>query len=156
MHDYQSVVTAPTCTEDGYTTFTCECGDSFVGDEVAALGEHKWDEGKVTTEPTVEAEGVKTFTCTVCGETKTEAIGKIENPDHEHDYMTTVTAPTCTEGGYTTYTCECGDSYTADEVVANGHTEKKSYKFNFDFTKRVVTTTCTVCGEVLSVVEEDY
>ena len=32
-----------------------------------------------------------------------------------------VTAPTCTEGGYTTYICECGESYVADEVDALGH-----------------------------------
>mgnify|MGYP003323280114 CR=1 FL=1 len=29
---------------------------------------------------------------------------------------------TCTEQGYTTYTCACGDSYVADEVAAKGHT----------------------------------
>ena len=40
---------------------------------------------------------------------------------HEHSYTAVVTAPTCTEGGYTTYTCECGDSYIADETAALGH-----------------------------------
>ncbi len=35
---YQSVVTAPTCTQDGYTTFTCTCGDGYVGDPVEKLG----------------------------------------------------------------------------------------------------------------------
>ena len=40
---------------------------------------------------------------------------------HEHSYTAVVTAPTCTEGGYTTYTCECGDSYVADETEALGH-----------------------------------
>lgn len=33
---------------------------------------------------------------------------------HEHDYDAVVTEPTCTERGYTTYTCECGDSYVDD------------------------------------------
>ena len=33
-----------------------------------------------------------------------------------HEYETTVTAPTCTAAGYTTYTCKlCQDTYTADE-----------------------------------------
>ena len=41
--------------------------------------------------------------------------------EHQHSYTAVVTAPTCTEGGYTTYTCECGDSYTADETAALGH-----------------------------------
>ena len=38
-HSYESVVTNPTCTTAGYTTYTCtSCGDSYIGDEVAALG----------------------------------------------------------------------------------------------------------------------
>ena len=40
---------------------------------------------------------------------------------HEHSYGGMVTAPTCTEPGFTTYTCSCGDSYVADEVPALGH-----------------------------------
>jgi len=40
----------------------------------------------------------------------------------DHNYIPHVTAPTCTEKGYTTYTCtECGDSYTADEVEMLEH-----------------------------------
>ena len=79
-HDYQPVVTAPTCTQDGYTTYTCTiCEDSYVADEVAALG-HTWDEGKVTTMPTSEKEGVKTFTCTRCRATREEAIAKLPAP----------------------------------------------------------------------------
>ena len=39
-----------------------------------------------------------------------------------HNYVTSVTAPTCTQPGYTTYTCSiCGDTYTADETPALGH-----------------------------------
>ena len=40
---------------------------------------------------------------------------------HEHSYEAIVTEPTCTTGGYTTYTCECGESYIADETPALGH-----------------------------------
>ena len=28
-HDYEVVITAPTCTKQGYTTYTCHCGDSY-------------------------------------------------------------------------------------------------------------------------------
>ena len=72
-HSYDAVVTAPTCTEKGYTTHTCACGDSYVDTYVDALG-HAWDNGKVTKEPTETETGVKTFTCTRCGETKSETI----------------------------------------------------------------------------------
>lgn len=39
-HTYSSVITNPTCTEKGYTTYTCACGDSYIADYVNALG-HK-------------------------------------------------------------------------------------------------------------------
>ncbi len=78
-HDYDSVVTAPTCTAEGFTTYTCaNCGDTYVADEVAATG-HSWDEGIVSTEPTTETDGVMTYTCTVCGVTRTEVIDKLQD-----------------------------------------------------------------------------
>ena len=41
-----------------------------------------------------------------------------------HQYEKEVTTPTCTDGGYTTYTCAvCGESHKADETDALGHTE---------------------------------
>ena len=72
-HSYTAVVTAPTCTEKGYTTHTCACGDSYVDTYVDALG-HAWDNGKVTKEPTATETGVRTYTCTRCSATKTETI----------------------------------------------------------------------------------
>ena len=72
-HSYKDVVTAPTCTEKGYTTHTCACGDSYVDTYVDALG-HAWDNGKVTKEPTATETGVRTYACTRCNETKTESI----------------------------------------------------------------------------------
>ncbi len=45
IHNYEAVVTAPTCTEKGYTTYTCVCGDSYIADEVAAL-DHDYVNGK--------------------------------------------------------------------------------------------------------------
>ena len=116
-HSYTAVVTAPTCTEKGYTTHTCACGDSYVDTYVDALG-HAWDEGKVTKEPTATETGVRTYTCTRCGETKTETIPKLT---HEHSYKAVVTAPTCTAKGYTTHTCSCGDSYVDTYTDALGH-----------------------------------
>ena len=72
-HSYTAVVTAPTCTEKGYTTHTCSCGDSYVDTYTDALG-HAWDSGKVTKQPTETETGVKTYTCTRCNATKTETI----------------------------------------------------------------------------------
>ena len=57
----------------------------------------------------------------------------VGSPAHEHQYEAVVTAPTCTEEGYTTYTCACGDSYVADYTDALGHEWKG--------------TICQRCGE---------
>ncbi len=42
-------------------------------------------------------------------------------PPHVHAYQTAVKKPTCTEGGYTTYTCGCGDSYQGNYTNPTGH-----------------------------------
>ena len=43
-HSYEAVVTPGTCETDGYTTYTCACGHSYVGDEVPAG--HNYVNGK--------------------------------------------------------------------------------------------------------------
>ena len=143
-HSYTAVVTAPTCTEKGYTTHTCSCGDSYVDTYVDALG-HAWDNGKVTKEPTATETGVRTYTCTRCGETKTETIPKLT---HEHSYKAVVTAPTCTEKGYTTHTCACGDSYVDTYTDALGHAwdSGKVTKQPTATETGVRTYTCTRCS----------
>ena len=120
-HNYLSKVTAPTCTEGGYTTHTCaNCGDTYVTDEVAALG-HTW----------IAATCEKPKTCATCGTTQGTALG--------HSYGAVVTAPTCTKGGYTSHTCSnCADTYVTDEVAALGHTWVDA---NCENPK-----TCSVCG----------
>ena len=72
-HSYTAVVTAPTCTEKGYTTHTCTCGHSYVDTYTDALG-HAWDGGKVTKQPTATETGIRTLTCARCSATKTETI----------------------------------------------------------------------------------
>ena len=144
-HSYKDIVTAPTCTEKGYTTHTCACGESYVDTYVDALG-HAWDNGKVTKEPTETETGVKTFTCTRCSETKTEVIPPLS---HKHSYDAVVTAPTCTEKGYTTHTCSCGDSYVDTYVDALGHAwDSGTVTKQPTATETGVRTyTCTRCSE---------
>ncbi len=143
-HSYTPVVTAPSCTEGGYTTYTCNCGASYVDNRVNPL-DHNWDAGTVILEPTEEKEGQRKHLCDRCGESKIEPIPQL---NHVHSYTASVVAPTCTENGYTVYTCACGHSYTADPTTAKGH----SYG-NWTVTKAATCTekgqesrTCTSCG----------
>ena len=63
-HVYTQAVTAPGCETAGYTTYTCACGDSYVSDEVAAIG-HSYQDTVVV--PTEDAQGYTEHTCSVCG-----------------------------------------------------------------------------------------
>ena len=118
-HTYETVVTAPTCDANGYTTYTCHCGYSYVADEVAALG-HKWV--ILSAEPaTCTEDGFEKFYCENCNEISTTVI-----PATGHNWGEEVVVdPTCTEAGYTKKTCtndNCGAEERYDEVSATGHT----------------------------------
>ncbi|MCD7769155.1 MAG: dockerin type I domain-containing protein, partial [Oscillospiraceae bacterium] len=70
-HNYGFVVTDPTCTEGGCTTYTCSvCGNTYTGDETDALGHSYVSE--ITKEATESEAGVITYTCTNCGASYTE------------------------------------------------------------------------------------
>ena|GEM_PF-524701 len=119
-HSYTSAVIAPTCEEEGYTTYTCVRGDhTYFADTVAELG-HNWV-WTTTTPATCDAEGEETQICSRCTEEgATRAIDKkTENCDCKHNYQAVVTAPTCTADGFTTHTCSiCKDSYTDSKIPA--------------------------------------
>ena len=127
-HTYSTEVIEATCTEKGYTTYTCSCGDTYTADETAAKGHSYTD--KVTA-PTCTNGGYTTHTC-ACGDTYTDSQTSAKG----HSYTKRVTEPTCTKGGYTTYTCSCGDSYTDSQTSAKGHS----------YTKKITSPTCTKQG----------
>ena len=75
-------------------------------------------------------EGDEVTVYTVLGMYSTTKQGKNAWLDevvaHEHNYTASVTAPTCINGGYTTYTCSiCKGSYMAEETEALGHTTEE-------------------------------
>ena len=65
----------------------------------------------------------------------------------KHDYDAEVVAPTCTKGGYTTYTCsKCGDSYVGDEVKASGHNYKTTVTAPTCTKEGYTTFACSKCS----------
>ena len=79
------------------------------------------------------AEGEMVFTATENGE---YVLAKA----HTCEYTATVTAPTCTEGGYTTYSCTCDKSYKDNYTDALGHAYDNDYDAD-----------CNRCGEIREV-----
>ncbi len=85
--------------------------------------------------PNGDASCTEDQVCTVCGALLTPALG--------HDYIPTVTPPTCTAEGYTTYVCSlCGDSYVDDRTPMADHTPGQTATCTEP-------QTCTVCDAIL-------
>lgn len=143
-HEYKSKTVEPTETKKGYTKHTCvHCGDSYKDNYTDPI-QTKTEE-TVPPVTTVPEETVPETTAPE--ETIPETAAPQETvPAHVHNYTSTITPPTCTEKGYTTYTCQCGDTYTADEVVTLPHNfeieeieaTETSYGYNL--------YTCRDCG----------
>lgn len=77
-HDYVAVETAPTCTSEGYTTYTCTCGDRYTSDYRDALG-HTYGDWVTEIEPTVSADGRQCRSCIRCGHTETSVLPQLLN-----------------------------------------------------------------------------
>ena len=116
-HSYTSVVTDPTCTEQGYTTHTCHCGESYVDTYVDAHHDEVLHDAQAATCTQVGWDAY--VTCSRCDYTTYEEI-----PATGHSHEVVVTPPTCTEQGYTTHTCRCGDSYVDTYTNATGHSHE--------------------------------
>ena len=71
-----------------------------------------------------------------------------------HNYSSTTTSPTCTEKGFTTYTCSiCGKSYS-DEIYALGHDYSEEFiidKEATDFENGSKSRHCSRCDSVTDV-----
>ena len=69
-HSYTSQVVEPTCTADGYTVYTCDCGHSYTSDSVSAKG-HSYTSQIV--KPTCETQGYTIHKC-ACGKIDTDSV----------------------------------------------------------------------------------
>lgn len=109
------------CSDDTYHWLGCQrCGKTLedLRDELNSAGfkiNEKWYE---LSRKTAHTGGTATCTvkavCDECG----DAYGELG----AHRYDAVVTAPTCTQNGYTKHTCSsCKDSYTDNETVKTGH-----------------------------------
>ena len=115
-HIYSITTQEPTCTEQGFTAYTCtSCGVTYRDSYTEPLG-HSWDAGVIDVAPTCTKSGVKCFTCVRCGATRTEAV-----PASGHTVVTDpAVAPAIGETGLTqgSHCSVCGTVLTAQKTVA--------------------------------------
>ena len=119
IHKWSNIVTEPTCTEKGYTTYTCaDCKESYIDNYTNALG-HSFTSYFNNYDATCTSDGTKTARCDRCSATNTVIV---PNSKLNHTYFGLIVSPTCTENGYTKYTCSlCGNSYIGNYANATGH-----------------------------------
>ncbi len=111
--NYESVVTAPTCEEQGYTTHTCSmCKDSFVDAYVDEVG-HNWG---VDVSGWTWKDYESATVCLVCANDKTHRTEK------SADALVEIVPPTIEEEGYTLHTVT---------VELDGKTYVNSKKTNY-------------------------
>ena len=137
-HSYgEGVVTAPTCTENGYTTFTCTvCGNVVTMNETEATGH---DYVSVMTAVTCTTDGYTTHTCTVCDDSYTDNYVEATGHEYGEDGICThcgeeeVVTPTPTptpepEEGECTYV-ESVSLTNGELILSLGGTEVGTYVF---------------------------
>lgn len=150
-HTWELVSTTPaTCTIGEIQHYKCSvCGETKDVTLSNPLGEHSWDNGKVTKEATCTEDGEKTYTCTVCNTTKTEVIPAT---GHQHTELRDKKTATCGEDGYSgdLYCKDCGQLISKGAVVkATGHSWESGKVTEAATCKKegTKTYTCKNCGE---------
>ena len=151
-HDYDSVVTEPTCTKEGFTTHTCSvCGDSYRDRETAKLGHTVVIDEAVAA--TCTEDGVTEGThCSVCDKVFV-AQEVIEAKGHK-EVIDPAEEPTCIKDGATegSHCSVCDEVLVAQDVIkAEGHKlqlmpEKKATCTEDGYTMGIK---CTVCEDIL-------
>ena len=117
-HTYETVITVPTCTADGYTVYTCSaCGDSYTGDTVAATG-HSYENGACTLCGAADPDYVAAPTLTLSYPTLS-----FEDEILYNAYFTVSDAANIVEMGMITFDSRLSDGTIADAVeIIPGYT----------------------------------
>ncbi len=112
-HSYTAEVVAPTCTANGYTKYTCACGDSYTDKETPAAHTMVQVDRK---EPTCTEVGQTGYSvCSVCGAIEGESA---EIPMIPHLYSTTYEYPTVDTAGSKTRVCKICDHTQVTTIKA--------------------------------------
>ena len=144
VHTNDVVVTPPTCTAGGYSTYTCtQCGDVSVGDHTE-MTPHRYDEGTEVLAPTCTAVGQLRKVCQDCGY---DILQEIEKLPHDCTTVEAKTA-TCTETGWLAYeVCSQCDYTTFQISPATGHSHEASVTPAGCTEAGFTTYTCAACGD---------
>ena len=120
LHVYESVVTPATCTEDGFTTYTCtRCGKTYVGDTTPA--------GHAPGETVIENDVPATCTeaggydevvyCTQCPAEISRNHIDVPAPGHSWGEWEVIKQATVDETGLMRRTCQNDSNHVEEQVI---------------------------------------
>lgn len=124
VYPEKGVVTPPTCTTDGYTTYTCTVchNHSIIKDYTPKLGHKYSSDYRIIIEPTCHSTGSKAHYCINCNAIEpehNEAYVDIPRLPHKYGEWTVTVEPTCENTGIKERTCMNEGCKAKDE----GHVE---------------------------------
>ena len=174
-HDYNLTVVAPTCTDFGYTVYTCrDCNRIFVRNFVNPLGHDLDYDNPQVVVPTCTTEGHVYYRCNNEGcdylhedKAPTPALGHVQSSTVDQK------PATCTQSGYTVYHCDVCDNDFSVITEPTGHSatvksgderveptcnrvwNESLQDYEFVSTPgRTARVTCAVCDAVIEEAEE--
>jgi hypothetical protein len=142
------LMTLTACGNEKAEKYCWNCGEGISKDVsfCSNCGTEQGGSEEATTSATVETAKEQKSTATkktttTKAPTPTQRPTESQQPAHTHSYSKKVVAATCTEKGYTLYTCSCGDTYK-DNYTNPSHTYSNYV--------------CSACGAVDKAHAYDY
>ena len=118
-HVFTDTVVNPTCTHEGYTLHSCECGYSFKDSNTDALG-HELVNEKVVSEPACITKGKLLKYCSRCSHSETADIAPL---GHTYTGVWELTKePTCGQKGVESMFCQICNAAQTRSISAKEHT----------------------------------
>ena len=182
-HNYIAKVIEASCLQEGHTEYTCEfCKDSYSSD-VTPKTDHRGGKAGCCSKAKCQVCGVEygetdpsshintevrdavEATCTTegysgntfCKDCGVKVSDGASVPKKEHSFSTAVTPPTCTEKGYTTYTCKlCNFKKVDNYKAALGHNYVTTTTPATGTEPGKVVIKCSRCGDIKNTTTVDY
>lgn len=138
-HSYTEQVVAPTCTDRGYTKYTCSCGDEYLDNFVDTT--HTFVEEIV--EPTCKDEGYTMLKCSLCGYTERKAGSEVAATGNHTWEWRLGEDSTCSKDGWQKQQCTVCKTTGKTEIIA-----KKDHDYEDQIMREA---TCTEDGLVAQI-----
>lgn len=144
-HRYKTTRIAPTCTEQGYTLYRCDCGYEYKNNFVQPKHDYVLVE---YIEPTCETDGREQYKCANCGE---EKVVVLQAAGHKFGQWIEQEKPTCEKDGFALRQCKRCGKKEKQLIKATGHNFAKWRQEGDEFVRD-----CKRCGKTEKMPQSEF